>query len=442
MLAARFDRARRLAWITAAPITITTPTATALVAAALIAAVLLRLPLRIALLLRPLWIAAVLLGLPLLLGLALLLRTDVAAAGWRCCCGGRCCCGDVAAAADAAVGAGVAAAAGVAVGLALLHADAPSDKRTGCSDFGRGRSVRRSLRRAVAVWSSGASVAPPALQRASRCRGSPVHRRHVAADACACAVRSRLGGPAALGCAGTHRAASSLHRSPPSGGSSQPSSTARRAGSRHAILCASCAISASIASCGFALWIATAVCHDSTVCARRAARFAPREIGLQRQPSCARACRRSAAATSTGAASPLPSATRTGSVGSWRLAGELLAELRDALGARRVGIDDGAAAAEPHALAAAADRRQQLLGRRRAQHEQRARGRLLERLEQRVGRGRRHRGRFLDDEHAHVGFVRRQADARRSPGCARSRSARCSPRLRARASRRRGGCRR
>ena len=36
----------------------------------------------------------------------------------------------------------------------------------------------------------------------------------------------------------------------------------------------SCAISASIASCGFALWIATAVCHDRIACARVPARRA------------------------------------------------------------------------------------------------------------------------------------------------------------------------
>ena len=96
------------------------------------------------------------------------------------------------------------------------------------------------------------------------------------------------------------------------------------------------------------------------------------------------------------------------------------------------------AAAEPHALAAAADRRQQLLGRGRAQHEQRARRRLLERLEQRVRRGRRHRGRFLDDEHADRRPRAAAGRCGRSPGCARSRSERCSPRLRERASRRPG----
>jgi hypothetical protein len=61
---------------------------------------------------------------------------------------------------------------------------------------------------------------------------------------------------------------------------------------------------------------------------------------------------------------------------------ELFAEARDAVGACRVGIDDLAeTTAEADALAAAADRRQELLRRGRAQDEERARRWLLERLE-------------------------------------------------------------
>jgi hypothetical protein len=51
---------------------------------------------------------------------------------------------------------------------------------------------------------------------------------------------------------------------------------------------ASCAMSASIASCAFALWMATAVCHERTVCARREARFAV-AMSLLAAASCASA---------------------------------------------------------------------------------------------------------------------------------------------------------
>ena len=73
---------------------------------------------------------------------------------------------------------------------------------------------------------------------------------------------------------------------------------------------------------------------------------------------------------------------------------------------------------EPQPLAARPHRRQQLVRPRRHEHEHRRRGRLLERLEQRVLRFGHHRVRFVDDDDAPAALerpVRRPLDRPRAP---------------------------